>query len=128
MSGFAGYYVKIGNCDFTNPGIKRDGLLIYPHLVQTQDAGVLASGKLEIKVLPHTRTKIQMSFPPMTRAQYQNYYSVIMSSMYLTVQYWNEGIGDYETGTFYHNDMAYKPMPVAGTPYVEMQEIHLIEH
>lgn len=128
MSGFAGYYVKIGNCDFTNPGIKRDGLLIYPHLEQTQDAGVLASGKLEIKVLPHKRTKIQMSFPPMTRSQYQTYYSVIMSSMYLEVEYWNDGIGDYETGTFYHNDLAQKPMPVRDTPYVEMQEIHLIEY
>lgn len=128
MGTFQGYYVKIGNCDFTNPGIKRDGLLIMPHLVQTQDAGVLASGKLELKVLPHTRTKIQMSFPPMTLAQYQTYYSVIMSSMYLNVTYWNDGIGDYETGTFYHNDMAYKPMPSKDTKYVEMQEIHLIEH
>lgn len=128
MSDFAGYYVKIGNCTFTNPSISRDGLLIMPHLVQTQDAGVLASGKLELKVLPHTRTKIQMSFPPMTRAQYQVYYSVIMSSMYLNVEYWNDGIGDYETGVFYHNDLAQKPMPIAGTPYVEMQEIHLIEH
>lgn len=128
MSGFAGYYVKIGNCTFNNPGIKRDGLLIYPHLVQTQDAGVLASGKLELKVLPHTRTKIQMAFPPMTRSQYQTYYSIIMSSMYLEVEYWNDGINDYETGIFYHNDLAEKPMPVLGTPYVEMQEIHLIEH
>ena len=71
MSNFRGYYVKIGNCDFTDPGIKRDGLLIMPHLVQTMDAGVLASGMLDMKVLPHTRTKIQMSFPPMTSAQYQ---------------------------------------------------------
>jgi hypothetical protein len=125
---FQGYYVRIGNCNFTTPGIKRDGLLIYPHIEQTQDAGVLASGKLEIKVLPHKRTKIQMSFPPMTRAQYQYYYSVIMSSMYLEVEYYNEGIDAYETGTFYHNYMAYKPIPVLGTPYVEMQEIHLIEH
>lgn len=128
MSNFAGYYVKIGNCEFNNPGIKHDGLQIYPHLEQTQDAGVLASGKLEIKVLPHKRTKIQMSFPPMTLAQYQTYYSVIMSSMYLEVTYWNEGIDAYETGTFYHNDMSYKPMPIAGEHLVEMQEIHLIEH
>lgn len=128
MSNFKGYYVKIGNCEFNNPGIKRDGLLIMPHLVQTQDSGVVASGRLEIKVLPHTRTKIQMSFPPMTLAQYNTYYSVIMSSMFLTVEYWNEGIDAYETGTFYHNDMAYKPLPIAGEHYVEMQEIHLIEH
>jgi len=128
MSNFRGYYVKIGNCNFTDPAIKRDGLLIMPHLEQTQDAGVLASGKLEIKVLPHKRTKIEMSFPPMTLEQYKRYYAVIMSSMYLQVEYYNEGIDEYETGTFYHNDMAYKPVPKRGQQLVEMQEIHLIEH
>lgn len=128
MSNFRGYYVKIGNCDFTNPAIKRDSLQIYPHLEQTMDAGVLASGRLEMKVLPHKRTKIEMSFPPMTLAQYNTYYAVIMAGMYLTVEYYNSGTDTYETGTFYHNDMAYKPMPMNGQELVEMQEIHLIEH
>lgn len=128
MSNFRGYYVKIGNCDFNNPAPKRDGLLIQPHLVQTADSGVLASGRLEIKVLPHTRTKIQMQFPVMTKEQYQNYYSVIMQSMYLPVEYYNEGIDEYETGTFYHNDMQYKPIIYDGKHMIDMQEIHLIEH
>ena len=128
MSNFRGYYVKIGNCTFTDPSPKRDGLLIMPHLVQTADSGVLASGKLDIKVLPHTRTKIQMQFPIMTKTQYQTYYSVIMSSMALTVEYYNEGIDDYETGTFYHNDMQYKPIIYNGQRMIDMQEIHLIEH
>lgn len=128
MSNYRGYYVKIGNCNFTNPAPKRDGLLIQPHLVQTADSGVLASGKLEIKVLPHTRTKIQMQFPVMTKEQYQTYYSVIMASMYLQVEYYNEGIDDYETGTFYHNDMQYKPIIYNGQHMIDMQEIHLIEH
>ena len=128
MSNYRGYYVKIGNCDFTNPAPKRDGLLIQPHLVQTADSGVLASGRLEIKVLPHTRTKIQMQFPVMTKEQYQTYYSVIMASMYLTVEYYNEGIDAYETGTFYHNDMQYKPIIYDGKHMIDMQEIHLIEH
>lgn len=128
MSNFRGYYVKIGNCNFTNPAIAKDGLLIYPHLEQTMDAGVLASGRLELKVLPHKRTKIQMSFPPMTMEQYRTYYSVIMSSMYLTVEYYNQGLDTYETGTFYHNDMGYSPMPGHGVEMVQMEEIHLIEH
>lgn len=128
MSNFRGYYVKIGNCDFTNPAPKRDGLLIQPHLVQTADGGVTASGKLEIKVLPHTRTKIEMQFPVMTLEQYQTYYSVIMSSMYLIVEYYNQGIDRYETGTFYHNDMKYKPIKYQGREMIDMQEIHFIEH
>ena len=120
MSNFRGYYVKIGECTFTNPSPKRDGLLIMPHLVQTADSGVVASGKLDIKVLPHTRTKIQMQFPP--------YYSVIMASMALTVEYYNEGLDTYESGTFYHNDMQYKPVTYNGEYMIDMQEIHLIEH
>jgi hypothetical protein len=128
MSNFRGYYIKIGNCTFTNPAIKREGLLIMPHLVQTADSGVLASGELSIKVLPHTRTKIQMQLPVMTPEQYQNYYSVIMSSMYLTVEYYNQGIDAYETGTFYHNDMQYKPIKWQGQEMIDMQEIHFIEH
>lgn len=128
MSNYKGYYVKIGNCDFTNPAPLRDGLLIQPHLVQTADSGVLASGRLEIKVLPHTRTKIQMQFPVMTKEQYQYYYSVIMASMYLQVEYYNEGIDEYETGIFYHNDMQYKPIIYDGQHMIDMQEIHLIEH
>lgn len=128
MSNFRGYYVKIGNCNFTTPSPKREGLLIMPHLVQTTDSGVLASGKLDIKVLPHTRTKIQMQFPIMTLQEYMYYYSVIMSSMYLQVEYYNEGIDAYETGIFYHNDMQYKPVKYKGQEMIEMQEIHLIEH
>ena len=128
MSNFRGYYVKIGNCTFTDPAIKREGLLIMPHLEQTADSGVLASGKLSIKVLPHKRTKIQMQFPVMTKAQYERYYAVIMASMYLNVEYYNEGIDQYETGTFYHNDMQYKPVIWGGKNMIDMQEIHLIEH
>lgn len=128
MSNFKGYYVKIGNCTFNDPAIKREGLLIQPHLVQTADSGVLASGRLEIKVLPHTRTKIQMQFPIMTKQQYQNYYDIIMASMYLQVEYYNEGIDQYENGTFYHNDMQYKPVIWNGQHMIDMQEIHLIEH
>ncbi len=128
MSNFRGYYIKIGDCTFTNPAIKREGLLIMPHLVQTSDSGVLASGELSIKVLPHTRTKIQMQLPIMTPAQYQYYYSIIMSSMFLQVEYYNQGIDQYETGIFYHNDMQYKPIKWNGEEMIDMQEIHFIEH
>ena len=128
MSNFRGYYVKIGNCNFTNPSPKRDGLTILPHLVQTADSGVVASGKLDLKVLPHTRTKIQMQFPIMTKAQYEYYYSIIMASMFLEVEYYNEGIDAYETGIFYHNDMSYNPVIYRGEHMIDMKEIHLVEH
>lgn len=131
MSNFRGYYFKIGNCNFTDPAPKRDGLLILPHLVQTADSGVVASGKLEIKVLPHARTKIQVQFPIMTKAQFQRYYDVIMNTgnkgMNVTLEYYNEGNDTYETGEFYHNDVQYKPAIWRGENMIDMQEIHFIE-
>jgi len=131
MSNFNGYYIKIGNCTFTDPSPKRDGLLIMPHLVQTADSGVVASGRMEIKVLPHARTKIQVQFPIMTKAQFENYYNVIMNTgnkgMNVTLQYYNEGIDQYESGVFYHNDLQYKPIIWQGQNMIDLQEIHFIE-
>lgn len=131
MSNFNGYYIKIGNCTFTDPSPKRDGLLIMPHLVQTADSGVVASGRMEIKVLPHARTKIQVQFPIMTKEQFERYYNVIMNTgdkgMNVQLQYYNEGIDQYETGEFYHNDLQYKPIIWQGQNMIDMQEIHFIE-
>jgi len=131
MSNFNGYYIKIGDCTFTDPSPKRDGLLILPHLVQTADSGVVASGRLEIKVLPHSRTKIQVQFPIMTKSQFRTYYNAIMNTgnkgMNVQLQYYNEGIDDYETGEFYHNDLQYKPIVWNGEEMIDMQEIHFIE-
>ena len=131
MSNFNGYYIKIGNCTFTDPSPKRDGLLIMPHLVQTADSGVVASGRMEIKVLPHARTKIQVQFPIMTKEQFERYYNVIMNTgdkgMNVQLQYYNEGIDQYETGEFYHNDLQYKPIIWQGQNMIDMREIHFIE-
>lgn len=132
MSNYRGYYIKIGNCTFTDPSPKRDGLLIMPHLVQTADSGVVASGRLEIKVLPHARTKIQVQFPVMSKAQFERYYDAIMNTgnkgMDVTLEYYNEGKDIYETGTFYHNDLQYKPIIYKnGERMIDMQEIHFIE-
>lgn len=131
MSNFNGYYFKIGNCTFMNPPPKRDGLLILPHLVQTADSGVVASGRMEIKVLPHARTKIQVQFPIMNKGQFQIYYDAIMNTgnkgMNVQLQYYNEGIDQYETGEFYHNDLQYKPIVWRGEEMIDMQEIHFIE-
>ena len=71
MDNFRGYYMKINGCTFQSPSIKREAWKFAPKLVQVTDAGVLASGKLNIKVLPHTRSKIWCEFPPMTPAQFR---------------------------------------------------------
>lgn len=136
MSNFRGYYIRIGDYKFDDPAIKRDGLHVQPHLVQTSDSGVLASGKLLIKVLPHTRTKIEVIFPIMTPEQFQRYYKAVRDvdkispngEMYLPLEYYNQGIDQYETGIFYHNDIGYKPVKYQGKEMIEVDDIHFIEH
>lgn len=133
MATFQGYYVKIGNCTFQDPSIKRDKFKYAPALVQVTDAGVLASGKLQIKVLPHDRAKIWMGFPPLTKSQFRTYWNALHSDstgkgMFLPVQVWDETTENYVTGTFYHNDLTYKEISYEGEMKIVMDDFELIGH
>ena len=130
---FKGYYVKINGCTFQNPSIKRETFKFAPKLVQVTDAGVLASGRLNIKVLPHTRAKIWMGFPPMTPSQFRTYWNALLGDqsgvgMYLSVEVWDESTNSYITDTFYHNDLQYKNVNYDGRRMVVMDDFQLIGH
>ena len=130
---FKGYYVKINGCTFQNPSIKRETFKFAPKLVQVTDAGVLASGRLNIKVLPHTRAKIWMGFPPMTPSQFRTYWNALLGDqsgvgMYLSVEVWDESTNSYITDTFYHNDLQYKNVNYEGRRMVVMDDFQLIGH
>ena len=130
---FKGYYVKIGGCTFQDPSIKRETFKYAPKLVTVTDAGVVASGKLNIKVLPHDRAKIWMGFPPMTPQQFRRYWNALHSDatgkgMYLDVQVWDESKNDYVIDTFYHNDLQYKPVIYGGRRMIVMDDFQLIGH
>ena len=132
--GFKGYYLKIGECDFTTPAIKREGFKILPKIVQVTDEQRVASGKLVIKVLPHKPTKIEITFPIMTPEQYRYYKQAFRGEltnepeMYLKVEYYDEDEDKYETGTFYHTDISYQPIIYSGQRMIQMDTIKLIEH
>lgn len=130
---FKGYYVKINGCTFQSPSIKREVFKFAPKLVQVTDAGVLASGRLNIKVLPHTRAKIWMGFPPMTPSQFRTYWEALLGDqsgvgMYLSVEVWDESTNSYITDTFYHNDLQYKNINYEGRRMVVMDDFQLIGH
>lgn len=130
---FKGYYVKINGCTFQNPSIKRETFKFAPKLVQVTDAGVLASGRLNIKVLPHTRAKIWMGFPPMTPSQFRTYWNALLGDesgvgMYLSVEVWDESTNSYVTDTFYHNDLQYKNVNYEGRRMVVVDDFQLIGH
>lgn len=130
---FKGYYMKINGCTFQDPSIKRESWKFAPKLVQVTDEGVLASGRLTIKVLPHTRAKIWAEFPPMTPEQFRTYWTALMGDssgvgMYLTVEAWDETTNSYITDTYYHNDLQYKNVIYGGQRMVVMDAFNLIGH
>lgn len=134
MSNFKGYYIKIGNCTFSNPAIKRGGYNCIPRIVQVTDEQRLASGKLIIKPLEHRPTKISVTFPIMTPDQYRYYCSAIRGKltgeqeMYLSLEYYDDEEDNYKTGTFYHTDIQGTPIIYSGKWMIEMAEIKFIEH
>lgn len=130
---FKGYYMKINGCTFQNPSIRREAWKFAPKLIQVTDAGVLASGRLQIKVLPHSRRKIWCEFPPMTPEQFRVYWTALMGDnsgvgMYLTVEAWDETTNSYITDTYYHNDLQYKDVIYGGRRMIVMDAFELIGH
>lgn len=132
---FNGYYIKIGSQTFQNPAIKRDGFMVNPRIVQVTEPKVLASGKLVSKELPHKPTIISVTFPIMTLAQVQAYAAAFRGTtsgedeMYLTVEWYDFETDTYQTGTFYHTDLKYKPKNVAhGQIMVECETVDLHEY
>ena len=130
---FEGYYMEIDGCRFQDPSISREKWKFAPELVIVTDAGTLASGALNIKVLPHTRRKIWCGFPPMTPQQFRRYWNVLHGDesgvgMYLTVKAWDESTNSYVTDTYYHNDLQYKDVIYAGQRMVVIDYFNLIGH
>jgi hypothetical protein len=130
---FNGYYMKIGNCNFTNPSPIKDGFKFAPKLVQVGDSKVLASGKLSTKVLPHDRSKIWVEFPPMTPQQFRTYWNALHSDsgghgMYLRVQVYDDSTDSYITDTYYHTDFEYSPVNLGGQRMIKLESFELIGH
>lgn len=133
MSNFKGYYMKCNGCTFQNPSFKREGFKFAPKLVQVADATTVASGKATMKVLPHTRSKIWCSFPPMTPEQFRIYYAALKldeagPSMSLSVEVYNDGMDRYETDTYYHTDIMYTPVIYQGMRMIQIDDFELIGH
>ena len=130
---YAGYEIKCNNCTFQNPSMKREGYKFAEKLVQVADATTLANGELTIKVLPHTRRKIWLSFPPMTPEQFRVYRNALKlgesgTDMYLSVEAYNDATDSYVTDTYYHTDIMWKPVIYEGRRMIVIDDFELIGH
>ena len=133
MSNFKGYYMKCNGCTFRNPSFKREGFKFAPKLIQVADATTTASGHLTMKVLPHIRSKIWCSFPPMTPEQFRVYYNALGlggsgAGMYLTIEVYDDSTDRYVTDTYYHNDIMYTPVIYQGQRMIQIDDFELIGH
>lgn len=130
---FKDYYMKINGCTFQDPQIKKDAWKFAPKLVQVTDSGIVASGKLTIKVLPHTRSKIWCGFPPLTPKQFRTYWDALHGDeagygMQLSIEAWDESTNSYVTDTYYHNDLTYKTVNYNGERMIVIDDFQLIGH
>lgn len=130
---YLGYEMKCGDCTFQNPSMKREGYKFAPKLVQVADATTLANGELTMKVLPHSRSKIWCSFPPMTPAQFRIYHSALKldqagPSMNLSISAYDDVSDSYITDTYYHTDIMWKPINLGGQRMIMIDDFELIGH
>lgn len=132
---FNNYYLKIGDCTFQNPAIKREGFKVNPRIVQVTEAKTLASGKISFKKLQHQPTKIVVDFPYMKPEQWRNYCKYFRGEktgeedMYVTMQYYDEERDGYFSGIFYHGDLEYTEAGYYnGMRMIKPPTLSLIEH
>lgn len=131
---YNGYVMKIGAVEFNNPSPRNEGGYKFAkELVQVGDSKVLASGKLSTKVLPHTRRKIWLNFPPMTREQYHTYWNALHSDsggdgMFLSVTAYDQDTDSYITDTYYHSDLETTMVIADGKRMVQIEPFELVGH
>lgn len=131
---FRGYYMKIGDCTFQSPAIKRESYKSNYRIVQVTDNKVAASGKLIIKPLPHKPSKFTVGFPVMTAGQFSEYSKywrgekTNQDEMFLTCEFYVPEIDDYITGTFYHTDIISTSTIYEGKEQVILDDISFVEH
>ena len=133
MSNYKGYQMKCNGCTFQSPSFKREGFKFAPKLVQVADATTTADGKLTMKVLPHVRSKIWCSFPPMTPEQFRVYYQALDmagsgTGMNLSIEAYDDATDSYVTDTYYHIDIMYKPVTYQGQRMIVIDDFELIGH
>lgn len=133
MSNYRGYQMKCNGCTFQSPSFKREGFKFAPKLVQVADATTTADGRLTMKVLPHVRSKIWCSFPPMTPEQFRVYYQALDmagsgTGMNLSIEAYDDATDSYVTDTYYHTDIMYKPVTYQGQRMIVIDDFELIGH
>lgn len=125
--------MKCNGCTFRDPSFKRGGYHLIPNIVSVTDDGTVASGKVAFKVLPHTRNRIECSFPPMTPSQYRVYCDALKldesgRTMNLEIEFWDDHTNSYRTDTFYHTDIGETPIIYNGQRMIEIDDFELIGH
>lgn len=128
-SNYQGYYISVQGVPFRK--ITREGLKIAPALEQVGDSYVLASGYLNVKLIPHARRKIWLSIPYLTQDEYRQYWNALHSDatgkgMKLSIQYYDDLTDTYITDDYYHTDLMVTPVFIGGQWMYKFDDFELI--
>lgn len=126
---YQGYYVSVQGVPFYK--LSREGFKIAPALEQVGDSYVLASGYLNIKLIPHARRKIWIKIPPLTQDEYRQYWNALHSDatgkgMKLSVEYYDDLTDSYVRDDYYHTDLMVTPIILGGETMYIFDDFELI--
>ena len=124
---FQGYLLKIGGKVLPNKYIAK--YKATPNQQQDQDSYQDSTGQLHREVLPHRRTKIDLTTKYLWLEDKAVLQSFFGDRIEVSVEYWNDETNEYATGRFYvpdidfeiyrirNNDIEYAPLRVALIEY-----------
>lgn len=86
-----------------------------PDQQQDKDSYQDVTGLLHREVLPHTRSKIDMTTPYLWNEDKKVFQSYFPDRKEVAVKYWNDERNDYVTGRFYMPDIEYQVYRTVGS-------------
>lgn len=87
-----------------------------PDQQQDKDSYQDITGGLHREVLPHTRSKIDMTTPYLWKKDKEELQSYFLPNRKeVTVEYWNDERNEYVTGVFYVPDIEYQVYRIVGS-------------
>lgn len=125
--GFQGWLIKINGTEVNGKYI-RD-YKCTPNRQTDLDPWTDGTGKTHRNILPHVRTTITLTTPPLTQIDKAAFKKLFPRREQMEIQYWNDDEDAYKTGDFYVSDVEYEYLGILdGTLYYKPITIEFIEY
>lgn len=99
--------IKKGDIEFPMRLIAEGGYSSVPNRQQDKNSYVNADGKLNRKILPHTRSGLILTLLDMSQSDKEFVQTFYPKREYVELYYWNDEDNAMKTGIFYVPDIEY---------------------